>query len=498
MDTKLLKQKILDLAIRGKLVPQDPNDEPASVLFEKIRQEKQKLTKQGKIKKEKNESTIFVCDDKQHYEKFADGTIKNIESEIPFDIPSTWCWCRLYDYVNKVTDYVASGSFASLHDNVKYYKEANYALMVKTADFSNNFTKDLTYTDKHGYDYLSNSNLYGGELILSNVGSIGKIFTVPYLDIPMTLAPNAIMIRFINDRHRDWIKYLFLSNIGYNLLKSISSATAISKFNKTDFKKLLIPIPPLSEQQRIVDKVEELFRQVDAIEEEKQALLKLVDKAKEKVLDLAMKGKLVKQDPNDEPASVILEKIFEEKKKLAKESKIKLSKNELLQPTISDDNDYYKKLNNNIEVPLGEVCFLTKPNMLRNGYLPYLEVKYLRGQINSRKVKNGLFICRNSHAILVDGENSGEVFDINEDGYLGSTFMQLLILNCINTNYIKYFIDYNKKYLKNNKKGSAIPHLNKELFKNLKILLPTKKQQDLIVNKLNIILKEFQTIKAEL
>ena len=95
MDTKLLKQKILDLAIRGKLVPQDPNDEPASILLEKIRKEKQELIKQGKIKKDKNESTIFVGDDKQHYEKFADGTIKNIENEIPFEIPDTWCWCRL-------------------------------------------------------------------------------------------------------------------------------------------------------------------------------------------------------------------------------------------------------------------------------------------------------------------------------------------------------------------------------------------------------------------
>lgn len=243
------KTKILDLAIHGKLVPQDPNDEPASVLLDKIRKEKAQLVKEGKLKKKDIVETPISEDEK------------------PFEIPESWERVRLGDYANKVTDFVASGSFASLRENVKYYKEANYALLVKTKDFQSNFEKDLTYTDEHGYKYLENSNLFGGELILSNVGSIGKIFIVPKLDKKMSLAPNAIMIRLRNEHHRDWLYYFFQSEAGISMLYGISSATAIRKFNKTDFKKLAIPLPPLAEQLRIVAKIEELFAVLDRIKE---------------------------------------------------------------------------------------------------------------------------------------------------------------------------------------------------------------------------------------
>ena len=160
------------------------------------------------------------------------------------------------DYVLQVTDFVASGSFATLRENVKYYKTENYALLVKTQDFANNFSNDLTYTDKHGYEFLKNSNIFGGELILSNVGSIGKVFIVPQLNRPATLAPNAIMVRCHEPNQTDWLYFLFRSSFGLDALLSISSATAIKKFNKTDFKKILIPIPPISEQEKIVKELE--------------------------------------------------------------------------------------------------------------------------------------------------------------------------------------------------------------------------------------------------
>ena len=241
------RQSILQEAIQGHLVPQDPNEEPASVLLERIRAEKARLVKEGKLKKKDLEEKPISID------------------EIPFDIPEGWEWCRLGDYVQLVTDFVASGSFASLRENVTYYKEENYALLVKTKDFQSNFEKDLTFTDEKGYNFLSNSNLFGGELILSNVGSIGKVFVVPKLNRKMTLAPNAIMVRLWDDSHRDWLYYLFQSEFGIASLLGISSATAISKFNKTDFKKLLIPLPPLSEQRRIVTKLEELLQEIDKL-----------------------------------------------------------------------------------------------------------------------------------------------------------------------------------------------------------------------------------------
>ena len=228
---KQTKSKILDLAIHGKLVPQDPNDEPAIELLKRI-------------------NPNFTPCDNGHSEKF----------------PQDWEHILIGDYVETVTDFVASGSFASLRENVKYYNEPNYAILVRTKDFQNNFKQDLVYTDQHGYDFLAKSNLFGGELIFSNVGSIGKIFIVPELNQKMTLAPNAIMVRFHNDKQQKWFYYLFSSTTGQSLLDSITSATAIGKFNKTDFKKLPIPIPPLAEQQRIVQKIEELFSVLDNIQ----------------------------------------------------------------------------------------------------------------------------------------------------------------------------------------------------------------------------------------
>ena len=228
---KQAKSKILDLAIHGKLAPQDPNDEPAIELLKRI-------------------NPNFTPCDNGHSEKF----------------PQDWEHILIGDYVEAVTDFVASGSFASLRENVKYYNEPNYAILVRTKDFQNNFKQDLVYTDQHGYDFLAKSNLFGGELIFSNVGSIGKIFIVPELNQKMTLAPNAIMVRFHNDKQQKWFYYLFSSTTGQSLLDSITSATAIGKFNKTDFKKLPIPIPPLAEQQRIVQKIEELFSVLDNIQ----------------------------------------------------------------------------------------------------------------------------------------------------------------------------------------------------------------------------------------
>ena len=193
--------------------------------------------------------------------------------EWPYKLPENWCWTRIGNYVDYVTDYVANGSFASLKVNVSIFKDENYALMVKTQDFANGFTKSLTYTDKHGYDFLSKSTLHGGELILSNIGSVGKVFRVPYFDRPMTLASNSVMVKCYNSRDYDWIYYFLLSPIGFEELKSITTGTAVPKFNKTDLKTIPLPVPPLAEQQRIVDRIESLFAKLDEAKEKAQAVV---------------------------------------------------------------------------------------------------------------------------------------------------------------------------------------------------------------------------------
>lgn len=215
--------------------------------------------------------------------------------EQPYPIPENWCWTYLGTYIDFATDYVANGSFADLKANVQIYKEENYALMVKTADFANGFTKSLTYTNKRGYEYLGKSVLYGGELILSNIGSIGKVFRVPFLNRPMTLASNSIMIKCYNEQDYDWLYYFFLSPIGLEELLSITTGTAVLKFNKTDLKTIALPVPPLHEQQRVVSRIESLFAKLDEAKEKAQAVVDGFELRKSAILHKAFTGKLTEQ-----------------------------------------------------------------------------------------------------------------------------------------------------------------------------------------------------------
>ena len=282
-------------------------------------------------------------DDNLHYEKFSDGTVKCIEDEIPFDVPDGWSWNRLEPIASLITDYVANGSFASLKANVRTYKEKNYALFVRTVDFANNFKGDLSYIDKESYDFLEKSKLYGGELMLSNIGaSIGKVFKVPHLDTPMSLAPNAIILRFFNDITCDYFEYVFKSVVGQDYLQFLSGGAAMPKFNKTDLRAMIVPVPPIKEQERIVESVKNIFIGIDDLDISYSGLANTIQSVKSKILDLAIRGKLVPQDPNDEPASALLERIRAEKEELIKQGKIKRNKKESV-IFKGSDNSYYEK-----------------------------------------------------------------------------------------------------------------------------------------------------------
>lgn len=181
---------------------------------------------------------------------------------------------------------------------------------MRTKDFQSNFTNGLVYTDRHGYEFLENSNLFGGELILPNIGaSIGKVFLVPKLNYPMTLAPNSIMVKCWDEVTLIWLYFYFLSTSGQNALKNISSSTAQGKFNKTDFKGICIPVPPLNEQQRIVNQIFSIETTLSVIEHNEDLLKESIKFIKSRILDLAMQGKLVPQDPADEAAADMLRRI---------------------------------------------------------------------------------------------------------------------------------------------------------------------------------------------
>ena len=345
MNGKQLKNSILQWAIQGKLVPQDPNDEPASVLLERIREEKARLVKEKKIKKDKNESIIFRGDDNSHYEKFADGTVKCIDDEIPFEIPQSWCWVRL----NELGFYRKGPFGSSLTKDmfVPYSKSA-----IKVYEQKNAIQKDY----RLGHYYISDTKFNQmqsfvtnpGDIIVSCAGTIGETYQLPD-DAPIGIINQALMRvclydKSISDYWQMSFDYILLVN---SEMKGAGSAIKnIPPFDV--LKSLLVPIPPIAEQNRILSQYRILQSKIRAFETLNSDLERLnstiFKKLKKSVLQEAIQGKLVPQDPNDEPASVLLERIKEEKAKLFKECKLK--KKDLVDSVIfkGDDNKYYETI----------------------------------------------------------------------------------------------------------------------------------------------------------
>ena len=267
-------------------------------------------------------------------------------------------------------------------------------------------------------------------------------------------------------------------------------------------KGLLLPFPPLPEQNRIVAKLGELLPQVEKYSKIQNCLdelnVAINGKLKKAILQEAIQGKLVPQIAEEGTAQELLEQIRQEKQRLVKEGKLK--KPALLDSIIykGDDNKYYERINAQtveIELPfeypnnwsvlrLKDICQLIDGEK-RNGKGICLDAKYLRGKSSATTVEKGKFVYAGDNIILVDGENSGEVFTVPQDGYMGSTFKQLWLSSAMWKPYILAFILFYKEDLRNSKRGAAIPHLNKELFYNLPIGIPPYQEQQRIAKRIN-------------
>ena len=345
IDTAKLKEKILDLAIRGKLVPQDPNDEPASVLLEKIRAEKLQMVKDGKLKQKdiKDDTVIFVGDDNLHYEKFADGSVKCIEDEIPFEIPKSWAWCRLATVLN-----VGSSKRVLQSDwekeGIPFYRARE---IVKLANFGfvNN---DLFISENHYNELKINYGIpKAGDLMVTGVGTIGKVYIVKKDD--KFYYKDASVLCFANNYHvinSDFAKFLLESSFLQKQIHGQTYGNTVDTITISTASNYLFLLPPLKEQKIIVEKIKEYNVLLNKLTEDKKDLLKSIDLLKSKILDLAIRGKLVPQDPNDEPADVLLKRIRKEKEELIKQGKIKRDKKESI-IFKGDDNSYYGNLPNN-------------------------------------------------------------------------------------------------------------------------------------------------------
>ena len=456
MDTKKLRQKILDLAIHGKLVPQDPNDEPASVLLERIRAEKERLISEGKIKRSRKSAKTT---DTHHYEQ-----------DVPFKVPSGWVWTIINEVGNIVTGSTPQKDIKEYYGgSIPFYKPNDLEQGINT----------LTAADHLSIlGFEQSRKLPINSVLVTCIGAtIGKTGRILKEGTCNQQINAVIHNQSINPLY---LYYILVSEYFQHLIRSNASATTLPILNKSNFSKLRIPLPPLSEQQRIVEEIERWFKLIDIIEQGKADLQTTIKQAKNKILELAIHGKLVPQDPNDEPASELLKRVNPKAE-------------------ITCDNGHYAQLPKGWSViSMQDVCKLKDGIKLNSTPLVNLDVKYLRGISAGKAINSGKFVTANSYMILVDGENSGEVFRTPIDGYQGSTFKQLDIDQNVNEKYILNVINLHRKVLRENKVGSAIPHLNKKLFKAIAVPLPPYNEQIRIVEAIKSTFNLLDAVKENL
>ena len=515
MDTKALRQKILDLAIRGKLVPQDPNDEPASVLLERIRAEKRQMVKDGKLKPKdiKNDTVIFKGDDNLHYEKFSDGMVKCIEDEIPFDVPDGWCWTRIQNIAQ------FQGGFA--YKSSKYIEKSNN-IIIRIGNVKNNELNPQIATKYISNEYASETSSYkirSDDILFTMTGTRGKrdyfysclVSLKELKDTRLYLNQRVGCLR-IFDIDYIFPKFFLIALQSCFVLDAIfrTETGNVSQGNigSTATLNLLVPILPVNEQKRIIGKINLFFALVKNIEKNKLSLIDDVSSAITKILDLAIRGKLVPQDPNDKPASVLLERIRAEKEELIKQGKIKRDKKESV-IFKGDDNSYYQDLPSNwIKIRLSSISeIITKGTTPRGGKVAYSQsgIGFLRAEniagYDKLDLSNLNYVDEESHnnslkrSILKEND-----ILITIAGTLGRTAIvpqQALPLNTnqavaivrlvnnrlINVKYLVYALNSPiiKSDLLTKSVDMAIPNLSLENIADCNIPLPPLAEQKRIV-----------------
>ena len=472
MNAQQLRNSILQEAIQGRLVPQDPNDEPASALLNRIREEKKRLVKAGKLKKKDLEETPISEDEK------------------PFDIPDSWEWVRFSHIYWQLTD--------GTHSTPKYTTSGIPFLSVKDMSSGVLSFSNTKYISPEEHSILSQRcHPQKGDLLLSKVGTTGVPLIIDS-DIEFSIFVSLALIKFFPDLI-DSRFLLYLINSPLVQLQAAENTRGVGNKNWVlkAISDTIMVLPPLAEQKRIVAKIEELMPKVEEYGKAQEELDKLneelPERLKKSVLQEAISGKLVPQDPNDEPVSVLVERIREEKKQLVKEGKLK--KKDLEETPISEDEILF-------DIPdswgIAKLSLITSliDGEKREGNFVCLDAKFLRGKSTGDILSKGKYVKQGDNIILVDGENSGEVFTVPCEGYMGSTFKQLWTSECVYLPYVLYFIQYYKDILRNSKKGAAIPHLNKDIFYNLIIGIPPLAEQKRIVAKIEQLLHEIDKLKV--
>ena len=514
MTAQQLKNSILLMAVQGKLVPQDPNDEPASVLLERIRAEKERLIKEKKIKREKNPSVIFKGADNTTYEKIGDE-VRSLADEVPFDIPDSWEWVRL--------------------GNISSYAETKQKVNATSADPSI-WGLDLEDIEKGGrlleYKTVGERKAVGDKTVFTK-GDILYSKLRPYL-LKILVAPDdgictpeIVPFRVYGGIDPSYIVNYLKSPYVDNLINSITYGVKMPRVGTETMTSLLVPIPPLEEQRRIVEKIDEVASAVSAYDvayQKSEALNSTFPEAlKKSILQEAVQGKLVPQDSSDEPAEALLERIRAEKQRLIKEGKIKKDKHESV--IFRRDNSHYEKRGSEevriddeipFEVPpswalirLDDIGIYRKgpfgSSLTKSMFVPkgadtvkvyeqknaiqkdhalgtyYITRQYYESKMRSFTVEPGDILVSCAGTI-------GETYVLPEQielGIINQALMRMTIFAPIDLDYFLLYFDYVlKQTAKESSKGSAIKNIPPfEIFKKLILPLPPLEEQKRIVEK---------------
>ena len=476
MDTKKLRQKILDLAIHGKLVPQDPNDEPASVLLERIKAEKERLIKEGKIKKSKKSTK---ASDTPHYEN------------VPFEVPSSWVWCTLGDLA-----FYKKGPFGSSLTKAMFVPKSNDTY--KVYEQKNAIQKDNTlgsyFITKEKYDSLIGFAIQPYDIIVSCAGTIGETYVLPQ-NSQEGIINQALMLIRLYSREIEQFYLLYFDFILKEEAYKESKGTAIKNIPPFDvLKGFHIPLPPISEQQRILKEIEHWFSLIDIIERGKDDLQTTIKQAKSKILDLAIHGKLVPQDPNDEPASELLKRINPKAE-------------------VTCDNGHKWKLPQSWCWAKGRQIFLpmksTKPH---NDEFLYIDIDSID---NKRQIINKIKSIKTANAPSRASRytQKGDVVfsmvrpylrniaKVSVDGCIASTgFYVCSPIKDLNSEYCYYLMisDYVVTGLNQFMKGDNSPSINKSHIDEWLFPLPPFPEQQRIVQKIEKLFSLLDHIKKSL
>ena len=513
MNGKQLKNSILQWAIQGKLVPQDPNDEPASILLERIRKEKERLIKEKKIKKDKNASIIFRGEDNSYYEKFlATGEVKCIDEEIPFDLPLGWEWCRLC-YVAEVA---RGGSPRPIKD---YITESPSGInWIKIGDTEKGGKFIFSTRERIKPEGMSKSRfVHKGDFLLTNSMSFGR----PYItQVEGCIHDGWLVISLIGGAYcQDFLYYLLSSNFAYAQFSSKVAGAVVQNLNSDKVANSLFPIPPKTEQEKIVQKIKSILPKVHQYEELSNELtsinIAIHSKLKKSILQDAIQGKLVPQIEEEGTAQELLEQIKFEKQKLVKEGKIKKS---ALNDSIifrGDDNKYWEKIGKEVRCIDDEIPFDIPSNWvytrMRNigdwgsGSTPAKgNSDYYGGNIlwlRTDELNNG--VVNDTEIKITDKALKECSFKLNKPGDVliamyGATIGKVAIAGkemttnqaccgCtpfIYNKYLFYFLIASKNDFVRKGEGGAQPNISREKLVSHLIPLPPLKEQYRIVSKI--------------